>query len=62
MNIDFQSFMNRAGIKSTDELAQKLGVSIILVNKWCNGDMVPTYDQCSHLIELGMTAEELFRY
>lgn len=58
--LDIKSFIERAGIKSQEELAERLKVTNVTVSNWANGSRTPTFKVCQQLLEMGMTVEELF--
>lgn len=58
--LDIKSFIERAGIKSQEELAERLKVTNVTVSMWANGTRTPTFKVCQQLLEMGMTVEELF--
>ena len=59
MGLMVKKFLKRVRMTQYD-LAEKLGCNQSLVAVWCTGKGVPTYDKICKLIDLGMTAEELF--
>lgn len=58
--VNVQEFIDRVGIKSHEELAEKIGATKSAVSSWSAGVRTPTYDMCVKLLELGMTVKELF--
>ena len=58
--VKVQEFINRVGISSHEELAEKLGVEKGTVSSWSSGVRNPTYKVCIKLLDMGMTVEELF--
>ena len=58
--VNIQKFIDRVGIKSHEELAEKIGATKSAVSSWSAGVRTPTYEKCVALLELGMTVEELF--
>lgn len=58
--VDIQNFIDRVGIRSHEELAEKIGATKSAVSSWSAGVRTPTYEKCLALLELGMTVEELF--
>jgi len=58
--VKVKEFIARVGIKSLDELAEKLELSPATVYSWSQGKRAPTYDVCVKLRRLGMTDYELF--
>lgn len=55
-----KEFVLRAGIKSLDELAARLGVKPVTVYAWSNGSRKPSWDMIDALYKVGMTTEEIF--
>lgn len=55
-----KEFILRSGIKSQEELADKLGVKPETVYAWTAGTRKPGWDMIVSLYELGMTTEEIF--
>lgn len=58
--VKVKEFIARVGIKSLDELAEKLELSPATVYSWSQGKRAPTYEVCVKLRRLGMTDYELF--
>lgn len=58
--IRIKEFIERVGIRSQEELAQRLGVTNITVSNWAAGKRFPTHETEVKLLEMGMTVEELF--
>lgn len=58
--VKVKEFIARVGIKSLEELAEKLDLSPATVYSWSQGKRAPTYDVCIKLRRLGMTDFELF--
>lgn len=58
--IHIKEFIERVGIGSQEELAEKLDVTNVTVSKWANGTGTPTFKVCQQLLDMGMTVEELF--
>lgn len=58
--VNIQQFIDRVGIRSHEELAEKVGATKSAVSSWSAGVRYPTYEKCVALLELGMTVEELF--
>ena len=58
--VKVKEFIARVGIKSQDELAERLGISASTVYSWTQGNRIPTYEVCVKLRRLGMTDYELF--
>ena len=58
--VNVQNFIDRVGIRSHEELAEKIGATKSAVSSWSAGVRTPTYEKCLALLELGMTVEELF--
>lgn len=58
--VKVKEFITRVGIRSQDELAERLGISASTVYSWTQGTRTPTYDVCVKLRRLGMTDYELF--
>lgn len=55
-----KEFILRVGIKSQEELAERLGVKPETVYAWTAGARKPTHETIVALYELGMTTEEIF--
>lgn len=55
-----KEFILRVGIKSQEELAEKLGVTPAAVYSWTNGSRKPGWEMIVALYELGATTEEIF--
>lgn len=58
--VQIKDFINRIGIKSQEELADRLGVSNQTVSNWVKGKTYPTHQTEEQLLEMGITVEELF--
>lgn len=58
--VNVQDFINRTGIGSHKELADRLGIKKRAVDSWSSGDRYPTYEMIGQLFRMGMTLEELF--
>lgn len=58
--VNVQDFINRIGISSHKELADRLGIKKRAVDSWSSGDRYPTYEMIGQLFKMGMTLEELF--
>ena len=59
MEFQVKKFLKR--IRMTQyELAEKMGCNQSLVAMWATGRSFATYEKLCQLVELGMTAEELF--
>jgi len=58
--VKVKEFIARMGIKSQEELAERLNIKPSAVYSWTIGKRTPTYEMCVALLELGMTVEELF--
>lgn len=58
--LDIKSFIDRVGISSKEDLAERLGVTPQTVSNWIKGRKFPTHETEWQLYELGMTTEELF--
>lgn len=58
--LKIKEFIERAGIRNQDELAEILGVSDQTVSNWVKGKSFPTHQMEERLIRMGMTIEELF--
>lgn len=56
---DYAKFSFRSHLKLR-EVAEKTGASTSLVGNWNSGKAVPSYEKIAKLIEIGMTAQELF--
>ena len=50
----------RLGIRTQEELAERLGSSNQTVSNWVKGKTFPTHQTEFKLLEMGMTVEELF--
>jgi len=57
--INFLGFMRRKNISQT-EFAKNLGVSSATVSMYCNGKSGINFEKVGKLIEMGITATELF--
>lgn len=55
----YQAFVKRTRLKQR-EIAEKVGATQGLVGHWAIGRGVPSYEKLGGLIELGMTAQEMF--
>lgn len=58
--IRIREFIERVGIRSQEELAQRLGVTNTTVSNWAKGKKFPTHETEVKLLEMGMTVAELF--
>lgn len=56
---DYAQFAFRMRYKLR-EVASKVGASTSLVGNWNSGVAVPSYEKLASLVELGMTAQEMF--
>lgn len=56
---DYPKFSARKNFKLRD-VAQKIGASVGLVGNWNSKVATPSYEKLAKLIELGMTAQEMF--
>lgn len=56
---DYAKFSTRKRYKLKD-VAEKIGASVGLVGNWNSKVATPSYDKLAKLIELGMTAQEMF--
>jgi len=56
---DINSFLTRNNMIFED-LAEKLDCSTGLIGMWTSGKSFASFDKCLKLMELGMTAEEMF--
>lgn len=59
IKFDFAKFLYRNRLKLR-EVAEMTGASTSLVGNWNSGSAVPSYEKIGKLIEVGMTAQELF--
>ena len=59
MEVRIKDFLKRVRITQYD-LAEKIGCNQSLVSAWAGGTTKPTLDKIGKLIELGITADELF--
>lgn len=59
MAIDIRQFRKRTNMTQRD-LAQKLGCTQPVVSVWEKNKYVPTYENICQLIDIGISAEELF--
>ena len=57
--IDLLPFLARKGINQS-QLAAIVGTTSSNVNKWANGNGVPSHALCGRLLLEGMTVKELF--
>lgn len=53
-------FMERAGIRNQQDLANRLGLTQSAISAWNSGVRFPTYETCAQLLQMGMTVYELF--
>jgi transcriptional regulator with XRE-family HTH domain len=60
MGVRIKEFIDRVGIKSQEELAERLGVTNNTISLWAKGKRYPTHQMEVQLYEMGMTTEELF--
>jgi transcriptional regulator with XRE-family HTH domain len=58
--IRIYEFMERVGIRSQQELADRLGLTQSAISAWNSGVRAPTYETCAQLLKMGMTQFELF--
>ena len=58
-NFDFAKFFLKSHLRLR-EVAEQTGASTSLVGNWNSGKAVPSYEKIARLIEIGMTAQELF--
>lgn len=58
-SFDFAKFVSRRKLKQR-EVAAAIGASTGLIGIWATGRSVPSYEKLAKLIELGMTAQEMF--
>lgn len=58
--IRIYEFMERVGIRSQQELADRLGLTQSAISAWNSGVRAPTYETCVQLLKMGMTQFELF--
>lgn len=56
---DYAKFANRRKMKQR-EVAAAVEASLGLIGNWATGRATPSYDKLAKLIELGMTAQEMF--
>ena len=56
---DFNRFLHRKNFKQKDAAAA-VGASMGLIGTWASKKAVPSYEKIAKLIELGITAQELF--
>lgn len=56
---DFDGFIARTGRKRKG-VASELGLKESTVGNWCTGTSTPNYATIVKLVQLGMTAQELF--
>jgi len=56
---DINSFLKRNDM-TFDDLAKKIDCSTGLIGMWNSGKSFASFDKCLKLMELGMTAEEMF--
>lgn len=59
IKFDYISFVWRTKLKQR-EIAAGVGSSLGLIGQWATGKGVPSYEKLGGLIELGMTAQEMF--
>lgn len=59
IRFDFPKFTHRLKLKQR-EVSEKTGISAGLIGNWASGKAVPSYEKIGRLIEIGMTAQELF--
>lgn len=60
--LKIKEFIDRAGIRRKEDLAEMLGVSPQTLSNWASGKTYPTHEMEEKLLKMGMTVEELFGY
>ena len=56
---DFEGFLVRTGRRRKD-ISRELGLKESTVGNWCTGTSTPNFATIVKLVQLGMTAQELF--